>query len=236
MRPTQTPARSSRLAGAAGALLLQGGFLLMFLASMPALRPPPELGHELNLILPRLRPPSSSPQRPQGVPGPVTVTPPLFLAPPNIPSNALTRPILPAAPGIATFGQALNGCAPEKYSSLPPDQQARCPRPGEGMAIQEAPNLMGSPSHVKDEAHWANTFAHERSPLLLPGASQNGFGISVGIDSDGKGTGLAAQGAFNSPENFPLYDIKQYGRGDFYKIEQAYDAWNKEHPDKVVQR
>jgi hypothetical protein len=98
LRANQAPARSSRLAGAAGALALQGGFLLMFLASMPALRPPPEIGRELSLILPRFRPPLSPLPQPQGAPGPVTVTPPLFLAPPNMPSNAL--PLQPC-PGSA---------------------------------------------------------------------------------------------------------------------------------------
>ena len=154
MRPTHAPARSSRLAGAAGALLLQGGFLLLFLASMPALRPPPEIGRELSLLLPRFRPAPSPPRQPQGTPGPVTVTRPLVLAPPNMPSNALTYPLQPALPGIGAFGQALNNCAPEKYSSLPPDQQARCPRPGAGVAIQELPNLMGTRPEAKDEAFW----------------------------------------------------------------------------------
>jgi hypothetical protein len=217
------------LAGAAGALVLQGGFLLMFLASMPALRPPPELGRELDLILPRFRPlPPRPPSQPQGALGSVTVTPPLFLAPPNMPGNALTRPILPAAPGIGTFGQALNGCAPEKYSSLPPDQQARCPRPGAGVAIQEVPNLMGSPSHVKDEAHWQAEWAREKSPVWLPctGGFINFICLAQKI----------ANGSLTDPRTWPIYETKQLAPGDFYKIEQAYDAWHKEHPAKAAQR
>jgi hypothetical protein len=176
LRPTHAPARSSRLAGAAGALALQGGFLLMFLASMPALRPPPQIGRELSLILPRFHPALPQPSRREGLPGPVTVTPPLFLAP-NMPSNALTRPVLPAAPGIATFGQALNNCAPEKYSSLPPDQQARCPRPGAGVAIQELPNPLGPPRTAKDEALWQEQWDEKH---WMPGLCDPRQGSVVG--------------------------------------------------------
>jgi hypothetical protein len=226
LRPSHVPAHSSRLAGAAGALLLQGGFLLMFLSSMPAFRPPPVIGRELSLILPRFRPASPLVRRPQDTPSLVTVTPPLFLAP-NMPSNALTRPVLPAAPGIATFGQALNNCAPEKYSSLPPDQQARCPHPGAGVAIQEFPNLMGTPSDVKDEARWQAEWARETSPLWLPCTGTIGFIDFICLAR------TIANGSLTDPRSWPIYEIKQLPPDDFYKIEQAYDAWNKEHPDSA---
>lgn len=231
MRPTHVPARSSRLAGVAGALLLQGGFLFLFLASMPALRPPPELGRELNLLLTPFRPPSSPPRQPQGAIGPVTVTPPLFVVP-NMPSNALTRPFLPATPGITSFGQALNGCAPEKYASLPPDQQANCPRPGAGVAIQEFPNLMGSPSDVKDDAHWAAELARKKSPAWLPCT------VAVGGGAGFNFLCLAAKiadGSITDPHTWPIYETEQLTPIELYKIEQAYDAWNKEHPASALQ-
>jgi hypothetical protein len=177
LRPAQAPARSSRLAGAAGALALQGGFLLMFLASMPALRPPPEIGRELSLLLPGLRPVSSPARPPQDMQGPVTVTPPLFLSPPNMPYNALTQPLQSALPGIGTFGQALNNCAPEKYSSLPPDQQARCPRPGAGVAIQDLPNPLGPLRTAKDEAYWQEQWDEAH---WMPGPCGPGQGSVVG--------------------------------------------------------
>ena len=225
MRPTRAPARSSRLAGAAGALLLQGGFLLMFLASMPVLRPPPQIGRELSVILPRFHPALPQPSRLEGLPGLVTVTPPLFLAP-NMPSNALTRPVLPVAPGIATFGQALNNCAPEKYSSLPPDQQARCPRPGAGVAIQEFPNLMGSPS-VKDEAYWQAEWAREKSPPWLPCTTSVGGGPGFSFLCLGA---KILDGSLTDPRTWPVYEIKHLAPNELYKIEEAYDAWHKEHP------
>lgn len=162
MRPSRTPARSSRLAGATGALLLQGGFLLLFLASMPILRPPPQIERELSLSLPRFVLPPRPQVRGQGLPGPVTVTPPLPLPPNALAPRAQIIPP-PALTGVPGFGQALNGCAPEKYASLPPDLKAHCPKPGDGVArnqdeIQLSPNL-----HIKglaalqeqwDEKHW----------------------------------------------------------------------------------
>lgn len=227
MRTSQAPARSSRLAGAAGALLLQGGFLLLFLASMPVIRPPAPLERELAIIMPRLQPAPPLPAATGEATGPPRVAPLL----PASPAPLFSAPALPPAlPGLQGFGQALNNCAPEKYSSLLPDQQVHCPRPGAGMAIEELPNLMGTPSQVKDNARWANALAHEKSPLLLPGANQDGFGIHAGIDTDGKGTGFLAEGALNA-QNFPVYDVKQYAPEDFYKIEQDYDAWHKAHPD-----
>ena len=151
MRSAQTPARSSRLAGAAGALLLQGGFLFLFLASMPVFRPPVPLERELAIIMPRLRP-VPAPPAPAG-PGKeaVPVTPPL----PTAPAPPFTAPLPPASalPGLQGFGQALNNCAPEKYNNLTPQQRANCSRPGEGMPLEQGLNL-SVPHEAKDEATW----------------------------------------------------------------------------------
>jgi hypothetical protein len=164
-----SPVRSSRLAGAAGALLLQGGLLLLFLSSMPAFRPPLATGRELILRLPRLIHPTPAPSRT----APRTQTQVLPLAPLPLPQTGPALAPAPPAilPGLKNFGQALNGCAPESYASLPPDQKARCPRPGAGVAIQELPNLMGSPSPAKDEALWQEQWdeAHWMPGLCDPG-------------------------------------------------------------------
>jgi hypothetical protein len=37
-------------------------------------------------------------------------------------------------------------------------------------------------------------------------------------------------GGSSDPETWPTYSVTTYTRGDFYKIEQAYDAWHKAHP------
>jgi hypothetical protein len=218
--------RSSRLAGAAGALLLQGGFVLLFLSSMPNVRPPRDLGRELTVILrpmPKPVPPSAAPTRA----GLKSATPLIQSIPQLVAPAARTAP--PAAiPDIQNFGQALNGCALERYNSLTPDRRARCPRPGEGVAIQEEPNLMGAPSHVKDEAYWQAEWAREKSPIWLP--CTGGFIDFICLAQK------IANGSLADPRTWPIYETKQLAPGDFYKIEQAYDAWNKEHPVKAAQR
>jgi hypothetical protein len=167
---SRAPRRSSRLAGAAGALLLQGGLLLLFLSSMPAFRPPLAPGRELILRLPRLIHSTPAPAPSQTAPRTQMQTMPL--APSPLPQTG--PPIVPVPPdvlpGLKNFGQTLNGCAPESYANLPPDQKARCPRPGAGVAIQELPNLMGSPNPAKDEALWQEQWdeAHWMPALCDP--------------------------------------------------------------------
>jgi hypothetical protein len=233
-------ATKDRLTGAVLALLLQIGFIAAFLHALPLMTPPKQLARELTFFLPRLAPapaPVKTEATPRATSLPVFVPPPLFSLPaspaPSAPSTALQN-----------FGQALFGCAPETYSSLTPQQKAACLRPGEGVAIQEFPNLMGAPSHVKDNARWANALAHEKSPLLLPGAKQDGLGLGVfsvklvgvkiiGVDESGSVTGLL--GREGLPESWPSYDVKTYAPEDFYKIAPADDAWNKAHaPAKSI--
>jgi hypothetical protein len=156
-----------RLTGAAGALLLQGGFLFLFLYSMPRFSRPIEAGRELIFVLHRPPPPAPSPlpgTPPQVGPAPVRPAPSLPQAP------ALNIPSAPALPDISGFGQALNDCAPEKYSSLRPEQKARCPKPGAGVAIQELPKLLGPLPQAKDEALWQEDWdeAHWRAALCDP--------------------------------------------------------------------
>ncbi len=156
MRPSPAPARSSRTAGAAGALLLQGGFVLLFLYSMPQFSHPIEVGREMIFVLHRPPPPAPVLPKPESAPPPPGALPlpgpaPPMLAPvlPQIP--ALNAPALPDWKG---FGEALNDCAPEKYANLPPEQKAHCPKPGAGVAIQELPKLLGPLPQAKDEASW----------------------------------------------------------------------------------
>jgi hypothetical protein len=212
------------LAGAAGALLLQGGLLLLFLASMPTIVAPLAPGRDLVFTLPRVRPLPALPQAPARASARPLVSRPAPSA------QAPTPRIVPpqaAIPGLKDFGQALNGCAPEQYRNLPPDQQTRCRRPGEGARIAEAPDIMGTQSHVKDEAHWEAELARKQSPVWLPC-----FGPINGIPSINFVcvAAMMAEGELTDPRSWPLYQTKQLARGDFYKIEQAYDAWHKDHP------
>jgi hypothetical protein len=69
---------------------------------------------------------------------------------PNFAPQVLTPPS-----GITGFGRSLFGCAPEHYADLPPDERAHCPKPGEGLAVNQPPDLLNPPkSHAKDEALW----------------------------------------------------------------------------------
>jgi len=226
LRSTSRPdlAFRHRLAGAAGALLLQGGFILILMASLPVLRPPAQLARELTLFLPRPTPaqPRSGSATLQAAP--VIITPAL-----PQPLERTVPGVVPAAPapipGLQNFGQALNGCAPEQYARLTPEQQALCPRPGAGVAIQEFSNLMGAPSHVKDEAHWRDEWAREQSPALLPCGGFVNVMCLLGKIADG------SLGDYGDPSRWPHYAVKQLASEDFYKVEQAYDAWGKAHPN-----
>jgi hypothetical protein len=205
-------------------LLLQGGFLLLFLASMPQIAPLAPAGRELVFTLPRVpqaQPLAIAPQtRARTQPPPV--------APAAGPSLQIPSPaVAPSSvsPNLKEFGQALNGCAPEGYRNLTDEQKARCIRPSAGVAIQEAPNLLGSPDHVKDEAHWAVELARKKSPLWLPCT-----GTGVGIDFICLVTKIA-DGSLTDPHTWPIYETQQLAPNELYKIEQTYDQWNKDHRD-----
>ena len=217
-------ARSSRLAGAAGALLLQGGLLLLFLSSMPAFRPPLATGRELILRLPRLI--HYTPAPAQSRTAPRTQTQVLPLAPLPLPQTGpALAPAPPATlPGLKAFSQALNGCAPESYASLPPDQKARCPRPGAGVAIQELPNLMGSPSPCERRSaigrpEWrasshqpalhAPVAQSPTTPCLLDKAPAPGVSF-VCIASM-----VAGDYALRSQRTWPTYEVQQLAAGGF---------------------
>jgi hypothetical protein len=75
-----------------------------------------------------------------------------------------TEPVAPSPDAIQGFGQALNNCAPENYATLPEDQRAKCQRPGAGIAVEQAPNLMDVPSHVENNDYWAAQLAARNSP------------------------------------------------------------------------
>jgi hypothetical protein len=82
---------------------------------------------------------------------------------------------------------------------------------------------MGSPSHVKDEAHWQDEWAREQSPPLLPCGGFINVLCFLGKIADGSWRD------FGDPSTWPHYAVKQLAPEDFYKIEKQYDAWNKDH-------
>ena len=193
-RPFRERPSQQRLTGAAGALLLQVGFLLLFLYSFPPITRPIEAARELTFMIKRLPPPPE--------PVPVLPRPRAVTAPPTPrvqAPNAFAPP--PAAlPDLQDFGQALNDCAPERYASLPPERQARCPRPGAG----EPDNPAGTGALATDEAHWRAEFAREQSPLWLPCTFADGRVAGINFYCLGM---MAANGTLTDRIYWPVYGV-----------------------------
>ncbi|HEU4550926.1 MAG TPA: hypothetical protein VFS01_14595 [Rhizomicrobium sp.] len=212
----------SRAAGASLTLLVQAGLLLPFLASQipTALRP---ITRETVLWL---HPPhQQAPPAPDATRGPASTPhpvpfhlPPTFALPPTPESSS--------EPDVAGFGRMLFGCTPQTYADLPPDQKARCPEPGEGLQVRTEPDLMGMKSHVKDEARWQREWARVHGPILLP---CGGFVDVVCL------LAKIANGTlddYGSPDRWPVYATKNLSPQNFHEIEEAYDAWHRDHPVK----
>ncbi len=148
-------------------------------------------------------------------------------APAPAPSPAAPSVAAPPS-GIAGFGQSLFGCAPEHYADLTPDQRAHCPRPGEGLANKEQPDLMGMPSHVKDNARWANAMAHKQTLPMLPGGMLFPL-VALGAVLDGSIS--EPHSAFRDPEQWPNErDPRQFMPNTLDEQEHIYDVWRKDHP------
>jgi hypothetical protein len=153
-----------RVRGAALALLVQTGFVLMILLSPSRLAPPHSRAQETILLLhplPRNVPPIARVRAPAAAFRAIL---------PEIPIAPALAPLVPPS-GIAGFGRSLFGCAPEHYADLPPDERAHCPKPGEGMVVNQPPDLLNPPkSHSKDEAYWQEEQTQARWAPMCTGA------------------------------------------------------------------
>jgi hypothetical protein len=141
-----------RALGATLALLVQASFLLLVILSpsRPS-KPLINLPYETLLLLRPLPQPVPTTIDGRGPARPAKSILPIIVpvAPP------FTAPSLAPPSGLAGFGQALFGCAPEHYADLTPDQRTHCPKPGEGMTRNDDKDLGTEPrSHVKYEARW----------------------------------------------------------------------------------
>ncbi len=157
--------RTERCAGAALALMMPAGLIgLLVLSRPPSARQPP-LPRELVFILPRLVPtPETAPplarSAPFFAPAPVVRLPPTATAPLGAPLPQMRA--APVAPDLSGIGRALQDCNIDNYANLSPERRKLCPRPGEGVAIQEAPDLLHPPrSQSKDEEHWQEQWAED---------------------------------------------------------------------------
>jgi hypothetical protein len=218
--PRHTRSFAERGQGAVLALLVQTIFLLLMLLTPPhPIRP--EAEKETLLLLPPLtRPPTTIDARARRS---LSTARPIVPPPPSS-APVMTAPLAPPG-GIAGFGRSLFDCAPENYANLTPDERAHCPKPGEGMAVNQPPDLMRTRSHVKDEAHWRQEWERVHSTTLLP-CGDFGANISclIGKIADG------SLGEYGDPGKWPTYAVKQLSDRDFRKIEETYQAWRKDHP------
>jgi hypothetical protein len=149
------------------ALSVQALFVLMMVLSSSRLAPPRNPARETILLL---RPLSRTAPRSIDARGALLrKTAPIQV--PILPT--ITPPVLAPPSGIAGFGRSLFGCAPEHYADLPPDERAHCPKPGEGMAVNQPPDLLNPPkSHAKDEALWLEEQTEERWNTECAGAAE----------------------------------------------------------------
>ena len=149
----------------------------------------------------------------------------------SAPAPSPAAPSLAAPPsGIAGFGQSLFGCAPENYANLTPDARAHCIKPGEGLAYNRQPDLMGENSHVRDNARWANAMAHKQTLRMLPGGMLFPL-AALGAILDGSIT--EPHSAFRDPEQWPdERDPSKFMPRSLDEQERSYEAWRKDHPVK----
>ncbi|HEU0096604.1 MAG TPA: hypothetical protein VFQ52_09120 [Rhizomicrobium sp.] len=216
---------SDRLIGSAAAIALQAGFLLLLLQSVHILTPPAKLAQEMTLFLPRPRP------QPVQQAAPRAATPPIVQTIPDITLPPPPNGAVPSTADVQGLGRALFGCAPEAYANLPPEERAHCPKPGNSLALQRAPDIYGAPSHAKDEAHWAAELAREKSAPWLPctevittitRGSLHAFDLKCLAP-------LFTSGAIADPHSWQVYDTGAMAPEDLYKLRQAYDAWHRKH-------
>jgi hypothetical protein len=151
-----------RARGAALALLVQVGFLLLLLFSSQRHQAIRSVEHETILLLPPLREISPQTIDARGAEERPVAPIPIPIVP-NVAPPVPGPPVLAPPSGIAGFGRSLFGCAPERYADLPPDEKAHCPKPGEGLAVNQPADLLNPPkSHSKDEALWQEQLAERR--------------------------------------------------------------------------
>ena len=153
-----------RLIGATIAVLLQAGFVVIFIYSLPLIVPVKRLPHEIAFFLPPLREavkPDSRSRRGRPSPSPPAATPPLAVPPIVMPPGAS-----PSATDLQGFGNALFGCSPENLNNLTPEQRSHC----SGLAaIPRDKNGIAEPrSLVKDLPRREAELAARNTPARVP--------------------------------------------------------------------
>jgi hypothetical protein len=208
----------------AGALLAAAVQALFVAALLLWAVPPLPLLREQREIFFRLVP-AAPPAPPVRIIGAAPMRKPVASAP--APSPAAPSVAAPPS-GIAGLGQSLFGCAPENYANLPSDARAHCMKPGEGLAYNRLPDMMGGHSHVKDNTRWANAMVHKQPLPMLPGGMLFPL-VALGAVFDGSIS--EPKSAFRDPEQWPNEDDpRKFMPHSLDEQERAYDAWQKDHP------
>jgi hypothetical protein len=153
-----------RLAGATIAVMLQLGFVTVFIYSLPLIVPVKRRAQEITFFLPHLRDaakpvPGPARARPSRLPPPAT--PPSILPPLAVPPVAV-----PPESDLRAFGRQLFGCAPENRNTLTPDERARCS--GFARVPRDRDRVGEPPSLVKDPARRAAELAARNTPARVP--------------------------------------------------------------------
>jgi hypothetical protein len=153
-----------RLAGVTIAVLLQMGFVIIFIYSLPLITPAKRISREITFLLPRLREAAKPALNTRsGKPSP---SPPLATQPLTVPPIFLPPVITPPATDLQTFGNALFGCAPENLSKLTPEQRSHC---GLLAAIpRDKDTVREPPSLVKDLPRRQAELAARNTPARVP--------------------------------------------------------------------
>lgn len=215
---------NARLGKQAGGMIfalgVQALFALLLLYSLPRLGTQPP-ARETILLLPRravIPPPiiidARQKPRPQAAAVPA--------APPR--DNAITLPpVLPAAPSaiLQGIGRSLFGCAPEDVGTA--EARARCGPMVVARPPPDADLMSPPPSHIKDEAHWANEWSREHAPLQLP--CLGGLDVACLVETIASGHGADML----DPRLWPHDQVQRLSAPDFARIEQAYDEWHRLH-------
>jgi len=152
-----------RLAGATIAVVLQLGFVTIFVYSLPLILPVKKRPREITFFLPvpreAAKPARAERGRPSSLPSPVapSAVPPPIVLPPGI---------APPRADVQSFGNALFGCAPENRNNLTPEQRAHC----SGLAAmpRDTGRVGELPSLVSDPARRAAELADRNTPARVP--------------------------------------------------------------------
>lgn len=155
---TSFDGRSRRLVGIGGVVLVHFLLIGFILSGLPKVRSVPGAVREMILILAPKPKPQDKPQ-----PRDATTTSgshPAIRLPVDSPLA-----IAPGVPAAKTLRVPLFDCAPEKFDSLSPEEQAKCS--GIGSIAPPDAAVVGFRSHVREPARRAAELASRRTPARV---------------------------------------------------------------------